>query len=554
MIGERNLRLTPRPPIVSVILIFKDAERFLPEAIASVLGQTFGDWELILVDDGSADRSTTLARAAASEHPERVRYVAHPGHANLGMSASRNLGIREARGEFISLIDADDVWLPRKLEEQLALLRATPDATFLVAPARWWYGWTGKLADRKQDFVQDFHLPAGAIAAPPSLLLSFLGDPLASICDLLVPRRVVEAVGGYEPEFRGMYEDQVFHAKLCVRYPALIAGGTGYLYRQHPDSCVRQAERAGEMDTTRARFLDWLEDYLEQNRINHPALSQAVARELAPYRHPRWVALRRWTKRAGKAAASPFFRLARRVLPPRTHLVLSRLWHDRRWPPVGWVRMGMLRRLQPISRCSGFDRGRPVDRFFIEAFLERYQADIQGRVLEIADDTYTIRFGGDRVTESEVLHSPLGVPGPRVTVVDDLTTGARLESNSFDCVVLTQTLLLIYDVRAAIRTIHRILKPGGVALVTVPGITPVIREAAATWGQYWSFTEESLARLFAEVFPSSGLTVASWGNVLAATAYLYGLAVEDLTAEELQYHDPDYPVIVSVRACKPTVP
>jgi SAM-dependent methyltransferase len=203
-------------------------------------------------------------------------------------------------------------------------------------------------------------------------------------------------------------------------------------------------------------------------------------------------------------------------------------------------------RLSPFSRVFGFDRGTPVDRRYIEDFLARHAADVRGRVLEVKDDAYTRRFGGAAVRASEVLDVDPGNRG--ATIVDDLTSGTRLPSDAFDCVLLTQTLQLLFDVRAAIGTVHRILKPGGVALVTAPGITQIPRAEAGSW--YWSFTELAVRRLFEAGFAGGTVRVDVYGNVLAATAFLYGLATHELRDDELDTLDPEYPVIVAVRAVK----
>jgi SAM-dependent methyltransferase len=217
-------------------------------------------------------------------------------------------------------------------------------------------------------------------------------------------------------------------------------------------------------------------------------------------------------------------------------------------PAPGQVRFGSFRRLSPFSRTFGYDRGQPVDRHYIEAFLGQHAADIQGRVLEIADNTYTRRFGGSRVTRSDVLH--VQDRGPGVTIVADLADGRDIPGAAFDCVILTQTLQLIYELQDAVRTVHRILKPGGVLLATLPGISSVSSYDRERWGQYWSFTSQSAQRLFADAFGADRIEVEAGGNVLAATAFLYGMARQELRPAELQYGDPDYELIISVRAVK----
>ena len=158
------------------------------------------------------------------------------------------------------------------------------------------------------------------------------------------------------------------------------------------------------------------------------------------------------------------------------------------------------------------------------------------------------KFGGDRVIKSDVLHVEGG--NPRATIVADLTCANDLPSNTLDCIICTQALSFIYDVRTAIQALHRILKPHGVLLATSHGISQISRNDMDRWGEYWRFTTLSARRLFEEVFPSDHVTVEAYGNVLAAVSFLHGLAAEELTKEELDHIDPDYEVLITVRAVK----
>ena len=205
-----------------------------------------------------------------------------------------------------------------------------------------------------------------------------------------------------------------------------------------------------------------------------------------------------------------------------------------------------LTRREPLSRFWGFDRGTPVDRYSIERFLQDHSRDIRGAVLEIQDRAYTNRFGVD-VDRSEVLD--VDSKNPLATIVADLASADAVPDASFDCFILTQTLQLIYDVPAAIACVHRALRPGGVVLVTAPGISQIDRgEWAPAW--CWSFTAVSLERLFGEVFDREAVFIEQYGNVLAATAFLQGLATEELTRDELDPIDKAFPVIYVVRARK----
>lgn len=226
------------------------------------------------------------------------------------------------------------------------------------------------------------------------------------------------------------------------------------------------------------------------------------------------------------------------------------------WPPIGAVRFGSLKRLTPISRSYGFDRGKPIDRHYIEEFLHQHAAvdgegrgPIAGRVLEVGEDRYAHRFASEGAIEKlDILD--ISATNFNATVVEDLADGGNIPSNAYECVICTQTLLLIYDVRAAVATLHRILSPGGTLFVTVPGISGICRPEMETWGDYWRFTTASLRRLLEEPFEPGGIDVEAYGNVMSATAFLYGLAAEDLDDDALLRRDPAYQVLIAAMAVK----
>ena len=240
--------------------------------------------------------------------------------------------------------------------------------------------------------------------------------------------------------------------------------------------------------------------------------------------------------------------IARKVLPLSLRRKLAGYLN---WPPVGSIQYGSFRRLEPFNRDWGARRGTPIDRFYIEAFLYNYTPDVKGHVLEVKDNTYTLKYGRSRVSQSDILHKVAG--NPRATIVADLTRADHLPTGVFDCIICTQTLQFIYDFSAAVKTLHRILKPEGVLLVTLPGITQISRYDMEQWGDYWRFTSKSARTIFEEFFPGENVSVQAYGNVFAATAFLYGIAAEELDRSELDLHDPDYEMLVAVRADKPGV-
>ncbi len=213
--------------------------------------------------------------------------------------------------------------------------------------------------------------------------------------------------------------------------------------------------------------------------------------------------------------------------------------------PVGSVRWGDLRRQEPICANFGYSRGSPIDRHYIESFVAGHAADVSGRVLEIKDAGYTRRFGGSRVERSEVLD--INPDNPAATIIADLNDPEALESAAYDCVIVTQTLQYLFEPAVAIRHLHRSLKPNGVMLLTVPGITP-LRECGAAW--YWNFTDAAVERLLSEAFGPSAISVRSCGNLATVTAFLHGLSAEELREWELAPRDPAYQLLIVARAVK----
>jgi SAM-dependent methyltransferase len=203
---------------------------------------------------------------------------------------------------------------------------------------------------------------------------------------------------------------------------------------------------------------------------------------------------------------------------------------------------------KPASRCYAFDRGTPIDRLLIEQFLARHAADIRGRALEVEGNEYVRKFGGPRVSRIDVLHA---VPGnPEATLIGDLATGEGLPADAFDCLVVTQTLHVIYEIHAVVNNIYRMLRSGGTALVTIPVISQISRYDADRWGDYWRMTPDGAKRLFADVFSEEAVSVEAFGNIRLAASFLYGLAAEEVPADVLSEVDRDYPLIACLRARK----
>jgi glycosyltransferase involved in cell wall biosynthesis len=269
-------------PRVSVVAIFLNEARYLGEAIESVLAQDC-DCELIMVDDGSTDGSSAIARAYAARYPDRCHYVDHLGHANRGMSASRNAGIRASRAPYVTFIDGDDVWPQGKLREQMEFLDAHPEIGMVAGAACYWRSWNGG----KDEIIVPGHRVDCAVAPGEALLEVYpLGVAEAPCMSLMVRREVLERTGGFEESFPGMYEDQAFLVKVYLETSVWFSSRCWLHYRQHAASCMAESQRHGTYHAVRQRFLEWFEGHLVAEGITDRAVWSALRRAQFRYRHP----------------------------------------------------------------------------------------------------------------------------------------------------------------------------------------------------------------------------------------------------------------------------
>jgi glycosyltransferase involved in cell wall biosynthesis/peptidoglycan/xylan/chitin deacetylase (PgdA/CDA1 family)/SAM-dependent methyltransferase len=554
-------------PLISVIIPSYNHAHFLTEAIESILSQTYSHYEIVVVDDGSTDNTAEVA----GRYPG-VRCVRQD---NRGLAAARNTGIRKSSGDYLVFLDADDRLLPRALEVGLACLRAHPECAFVA----------GRCARIRSD----------GQPIPTTENAPLDGDPyscLLSGCPVLVPavmyrRATFQAFPGFDTSLSAA-EDYHLYYRIARELPIYFHDVVVAEVRQHHANMTSNTAVMLRANLTALktqwRYVKANPQYKEAYRAGLRFWRKHYGGRLAvtlpnQFRLGQWkralsemILLLRYYPQGLAAVFRDQFALWKYVsrVPPRTDdgskksdaadngNFAPRLTADSpafRLSPVGPIpllgkaRFGDLRRVTPISSKWGIDRGRPIDRYYIENFLAQHASTIRGRVLEIGDNSYTKAFGGDRVVVSDVLHVTEG--NPMATIVGDLTRADHIPSDSFDCIILTQTLQLMYDTRAAIETLHRILKPDGVLLATFPGITHTARdEWAASW--YWHFTTLSARRLFEEVFPPSQVQVECHGNVLASAAFLYGLAVDELDRAELDYRDPDYELLITVKAVRAT--
>lgn len=286
-------------PLVSVVTIFLNAEKFIEEAITSVISQTYDAWELLLIDDGSTDNSTAIAQQYVRQYPGKVRYLEHEGHQNLGKSTSRNLGIYNSKGKYIAFLDADDVWLPQKLEKQVAILESYPDAAMVYGKTLFWHSWTGRTEDIERDHTPSLGVKLDSLIPPPTLFGGFFrnGISIPCPCSVLIRQSIVLGVGGFEESIQQLYEDQAFYAKIFLYRPVFAERGCWQKYRQHNDSSWYLSLQTGEDLSARLTFMNWLENYLLQEGFRNTELWANLRRQLFPYRHPFLFRLKKTAQR-----------------------------------------------------------------------------------------------------------------------------------------------------------------------------------------------------------------------------------------------------------------
>ena len=302
-----------KKPLVSCIIIFLNAEKFIEESIESIFAQTYDNWELLLVDDGSTEGSTAIAQRYSRQYPEKVRYLEHEGHQNRGMSAARNLGIERAKGEYIAFLDADDIWLPQKLEKQLEIFNTHPQAAMVYGRTLMWHSWTRKPEDCQKDYFFDLGVQPNTLVQPPQLLILLLHNKTQkpTTCNFLIRQEFFSSVDRFEEIFRGMYEDQVFFIKVFLHVPVFVADECWAKYRQHSESCYNSTqENIEKACAVRLSFLNWARDYLQQQGVKNIRVWIPLSKETWLCRDPhifkRWIEIQ-----------SQIVEIGRRILPPQ---------------------------------------------------------------------------------------------------------------------------------------------------------------------------------------------------------------------------------------------
>lgn len=545
--------LNSLPPLVSVVITCYNHGTYLPKAIESVYAQSYRHFEVIVVDDGSLDDTKTVC----SNYPE-VNYVYQE---NAGLSAARNMGTKHINGDYVVFLDADDWLLDEALEINLNHLQSNNNAAFVAGGYVLYWESNGKTWTIQREVTENHYC-------------KLLEGNIIGMHATVMYRSWVFENFAYDTALR-YCEDYDFYLRIARSFPMIHHTRLIAVYRQHGNNMssnytemmryallvlMAQEKKLKTPKEKKSLFIgvdSWISYYsqiifdytLKQLNFKNSDYSLKEIKALennSPLLHKK---LKPGKMKYLKEAIHPKIKdKIKKLIPSRILKSFKKTYETTSTLPLtGKVSLGSLNRTTPISTEFGYDRGGPVDRYYIENFLRESSSLIRGRVLEIGDNAYTMEFGGSRITKSDILH--VDDSNEQATYIGDLSNAPHLPSNTFDCIVLTQTLHLIYDYKAAIATCYRILKPGGTLLLTVPGISHIGQDE---WGKYWlwSFTDVSMQKIMGEHFEEDKTSINTYGNVLVASAFLYGMGLPEIPKEKLDYHDPHYQVIITVSAVK----
>jgi hypothetical protein len=483
------------PPTVSGVMIFLDGAEFIDEAIRSVVDQSgFDDWELILVDDGSTDGSTEIATRWAASDPDRIHYVDHPGHANLGMSASRNVGVGAARGRYVGFLDCDDVWLPCMMAHCSRVLAGHPQADVVIGGTWRWYGWSGSTQDARREHQMELPgTPHRETIEPPALFRGIYHTPdgwrVPAMCSVLIARDALERIGGFDGTFRGLYEDQVLYTKLALNLRAVIDPRPIALYRQHPASECERSITAGTWQRLGPsqpilRFLRWMLEYVEVETGSDSPETAIARRNLEHYEHwvePAPVEQTSWLRRNVPAPIRRLVRWTRRLLSRRADTSVVGVWS--------------------------------------EQFLRAAVAAMRGSILAVTS--------AGRGRELWVDEVPVDSIPPGAFLRSQSWATARAGATRFDHVVVPLRAAPALPTDQLLAEVAALLHVGGTAVLVLPGA--VIDGDRVT-----------------SLSPNVRVTVETFGNAITANAVVGGLPPDSGLGVALDRHDPAVPVVAAI--------
>ncbi len=544
------------PHLISVIIPCYNHAHYLAKAIDSIIAQNHKQVEILVVDDGSKDRPKEITKSYSN-----VKYVRQ---SNSGPSAARNLGIKHSKGKYLVFLDADDWLLADALTINLEYLQQNEKAAFVSG--------AHVKVNQHKEIIEEVKIDIQENHYCHLLQKNYIGMHAA----VMYQRWVFDSLS-FDISLK-FAEDYDLYLKITRKYPVIHHTHTIAVYHIHDQNASGDVPKM--LDTTlkvlirqQDCLVDKNEEMCLQNGLHiwkeyygcsiynnllyklYHTKKKAKKEELNAIKqhtsilYADYLEKKKWyleeKRQLNKSTRKDYIK---KLIPS---LILKKLQGSNNQkdniPSSGKINMGDFDRTTPFSKEFGYDRGGPIDRYYIENFLQNQSHFIRDRVLEIGDNEYTLRYGGTRISKSDILH--IDEKNPKATFIGDLSNAPQLPSDSFDCIILTQTLQLIYNYKEAIQTCYRILKPGGTLLLTVPGISHIDKDE---WKDFWlwSFTDNSIKKILSEVFAEEKITVHTYGNVLVATAFLFGMGLPEIKKEQMDERDPHYQVSITALAIK----
>lgn len=479
-----------RTPLVSIVIPCYNQGRYLSKAIESVHKQTYNNYEIIVVDDGSEDDTKSVASGYTN-----VSYVYQK---NQGLAAARNTGIDISKGSLLVFLDSDDWLIPEALETNIEYILQQPELAFVSGAYMLFYELENKVRKVIQEIKDDnyVHMLKGNYVGMIATVMfrkwifdSFKYDTSLKVCEdydlfLQIVRKYPaiqhdKMIAVYRIHDKNLSGN---HIKMLKTATAILDNQINFVYDERESEALKTGKALWKFYYCAQMYEDLLHQLFNGKKIN-----RSYTKALLQYNKKLY--LKFMQKRS-------FHKIRRKLKIIIPDLILKTLGKSTA-PLPGKINMGDLNVTEPFSTEFAYDRGGPVDRYYIENFLEKNETQVKGRILEIGDNEYTLRYGGSKVIQSDILH--VDKSNPYATFTGDLSDAPHVPGNSFDCIILTQTLHLIYNFKGAIETCFRILKPGGTLLLTVPGISHVDQ---SQWGKYWlwSFTDNSISKILGEYF------------------------------------------------------
>lgn len=596
-------------PKLSIIIPCYNCERTLRQAVDSCYEQGFNEseFEIVMVDDGSKDNTRKLMQELASKH---ANIQVHFHEKNQGGGATRNTAVSYSKGAVLFGLDSDDMLPPNTLLKMYNFLQEKGcDGTTIYRSIKFSEGTVSdpnkkdpeqKQAQKPVRKIEHIDIsPFFSESQNKCMTLNSLFEKNIEFCPVYVTfmytKKAFDKTGGF-PITHG-YDTQGFGWRfLCAGLTVYTCPDAEYLHRIYAgESYFLREFNAGKMNYNwRDILLEHFEVFTKETQdfilsFDCSDFTQNIMDELIDrgnvllpdienvLKNEQLMSTLKLEARKRLMGISPdrkfihrnsllgyYLRIKNRLLETQTankttimknliKLIFKKLpFSDksrkfiRRTMNPSWLYF-IKNNTHPLSDCYGFDRGTPLDRHYIEKFLEDNKADVRGACLELLNNDYTLRYGGSNVIKSDVLD--IDPANKNATIIDDLRKLGKVSDNTYDCIMLTQVFQFIDNCDAAVAECYRVLKPGGVLLATLPSVSRIDCMSGVN-GDYWRFTSAGAKYLFEKKFVSENTSISSVGNARSGIYFYAGMTIEETPLKTLKTDDPQFPLIITVRAVK----